>query len=243
MATVRILAGRHGGDRAQDKPVHNIVRLRRAEREAPNSRDVVAVRAALEEELGETVSRRLAARLLGVSHTALARWVQGGDLPLVFSSAGREEIPVGALLDLYEAVNRERESGRRSRHLLEPAMSEGRKRAREIRSQDLVPSDSMQAGGHRRAELRSLAYHRALARRIQRREIEEALHLIWKWRDQGKIDAWYADQWEEALRRPVAEVRRTISEDSAFARDLRQNSPFAGMLSEAERRKILQVIR
>lgn len=69
---------------------NNIVRLRCAEREAPKSRDIVTVRAALEEELGETVSRRLAARLLGVSHTALARWVHAGDLPVVFSSAGRE---------------------------------------------------------------------------------------------------------------------------------------------------------
>lgn len=222
---------------------NNIVRLRRAEREAPNSRDLVAVRAALEEELGETVSRRLAARLLGLSHTALARWVHAGDLPLVFSSAGREEVPVGALLDLHEAVTRERQSGRRSRHLLEPVMSEGRKRARRIRSQDLLPGDSMQTGGHRRAELRSLAYHRALARRVGRREIDDALHLIWKWRDQSKIDARYADQWEGVLGRPIAEVRRTISEDSDSARDLRQNSPFAGMLSEAERRKILQEIR
>lgn len=222
---------------------NNIVRLRRAEREAPNSRDLVAVRAALEEDLGETLSRRLAARLLGVSHTALARWIQGGDLPVVFSSAGREEVPVVALLDLYEAVNRERQAGRRSRHLLEPTMSEGRSRAQRIRSQDLVPSHCVPTGGHRRAELRSLVYHRALARRVRRREIDDARHLIWKWRDQGKIDARYADQWEDVLGGSVAEVRRTISEDSPFARDLRQSSPFAGMLSEAERRKVLQEIR
>ncbi|HYN90877.1 MAG TPA: hypothetical protein VER75_03070, partial [Thermoleophilaceae bacterium] len=71
----------------------NLVRLRRAQRHAPQNRDLQAVRASLEEELGETISRRLAARLLGVSHTALARWIKAGDLPLVHSSNGREEVP------------------------------------------------------------------------------------------------------------------------------------------------------
>lgn len=221
----------------------SIVRLRRAEREAPDSRDIVAVRAGLEEELGETVSRRLAARFLGVSHTALARWIKAGDVPVVFSSAGREEVPVGTLLDLYEAVTRERESGRRSRHLLEPAMAEARRRAGRIRARDLAPGGPLGAPGHGRAERRSLAYHRALARQLRRPMVDDALHLIWKWRGQGRIDDRYADQWEEILRRPVAEVARAIGEDSAFARDLRQSSPFAGMLSEPERREILEQIR
>ena len=72
--------------------------------------------------------------------------------------------------------------------------------------------------------------------------VEEALRLVWKWRDQGRIDSRYADQWEELLRMPVAEVRRAISEDSDRGRDLRQNSPFAGMLSEPERRRILEQV-
>ena len=226
----------------KERLFEQIVRLRRAEREAPDSRDIVTVRAALEEELGETLSRRLAARLLGVSHTALARWTKAGDLQVVFNSAGREEIPVAALIDLHEAVARERQAGRRGRHLLEAALSEGRDRARRMRPRDLIPL-SAEMEGRRRPELRSLAYHRALAPRLRRSMINDALHLIWKWRDQGKVDERYADQWEDILRRPVPDVRRTISEDSAFASDLRQHSPFAGMLSEAERRKILQEVR
>jgi hypothetical protein len=63
------------------------------------------------------------------------------------------------------------------------------------------------------------------------------------WLDQGKIDPRYAQQWDEVLRRPVTEVRRAISEDTPQMRDLRQNSPFAGMLSEPERRKIVEEIR
>jgi hypothetical protein len=195
----------------------------------------------LEDELGATVSRRLAAALLGVSHTALGRWITAGDLPVVHTANGRVEIPLAALLDLYDAVQRERESGRRSRHLLEPSMSEGRSRAQEISRSELI-ADEEDADGHRRAELRSLAYHRVLAKRLRRPMVDEALHLLWKWRDQGKIDHRYAAQWEDVLRRPVTEIRRTIGEDSQTGRDLRQNSPFAGMLGEAERRKIMQEV-
>jgi hypothetical protein len=231
----------HAIDRKQ-RLFQNIARLRRAERDAPRSREIVAVRTALEEELGETVSRRLAARLLGVSHTALNRWVEAGDLPLVPTPDGRRQVPVTALLDLYEAVNREREAGRRNRHLLEPSMSEGRRRAEQLRPEALVPGDG-DATGHRRPERRSLAYHRALAKRLRRPMLDDALHLIWKWRDQGRIDPRYAAAWEDVLRRPVAEVRRIISADDQRGRDLRQNSPFAGMLSEPERRKILDEVR
>jgi len=72
--------------------------------------------------------------------------------------------------------------------------------------------------------------------------VDEARYLLWKWRGQGKLDDRYADRWEEVLWRPLAEIRSTISEDSLPAADLRQNSPFAGMLSEAERRKIIQEV-
>jgi hypothetical protein len=55
----------------------------------PGNRDIVAVRTALEKELGETVSNRLAASLLGVSHTALARWIKAGDLATVYNAHAR----------------------------------------------------------------------------------------------------------------------------------------------------------
>lgn len=230
----------HSTERKQ-RLFENIVRLRRAQRHAPGSRDIAAVRAALEEELGETVSRRLAARLLGMSHTALIRWIKSGDVPLVLNPEGRQQVPVATLLDLYEAVNREREAGRRRRHLLEPSMSEGRRRAVQMRPEDLVPAD-VGTTGHRTPERRSLAYHRALAKRLRRPMVDDALHLIWTWRNQGRIDPRYADEWEDVLQGPVTEVRRIISTDDSRGRALRQNSPFAGVLSEPERRKILEEV-
>jgi len=80
--------------------LENVSRLRSVARRLPGNEDLAAVRLALEDELGQTVSRRAAARLLGVSHTALERWVDAGDLPLVRTSGGRTEVSVAALLHL-----------------------------------------------------------------------------------------------------------------------------------------------
>ena len=221
----------------------NIVRLRRAGRALPESRDIAAVRHALEDELGESVSQRLAASLLGMSHTALARWIKSGDVPTVYAPNGRTEIPVAALLELYESVEHERGAGRRERHLLEPIMLDQQRRAQRLDTDALIGDSDCRAAGHGRAELRSLAYHRAVAKRLRRPMVDDARQTLWKWRAQGKIDSRYADQWESLLGRPIREIRRVIAEDTPKARDLRQNSPFAGVLSEPERRRILGEIR
>lgn len=220
----------------------NIERLRRVERDIPPNLDLVAVRAALETELGATVSRRLAARLLGVSHTALDRWVDRGDIPVVFTPAGQRAVPVEALLDLRESVAAERRADGRGRRPLEPAMARGRERAERLDVDALLPPGSA-SEGHDRAARRSLAYHRALARSLDRKMVDAALRQTWKWRLQGRIDPHYAERWERVLRGPVADVRKAISEDSQDAGDLRQSSPFAGMLSEPERRKLFQQVR
>lgn len=230
-----------GSVERKERLLENIFRLRHAERVAPRVEDLVAVRSSLEEELGGTVSRRLAARFLGVSHTALQRWIRSGDLSLVFSRDGRSEIPVEELLRLREAVDEQRLVGNRS-HVLEPDVVEGKRRAERLDPSRLVPSGEGQAG-HGRAERQSLAYHRALSKRLNRRMADDALHTVWKWRDQGRMDLRYARQWEQVLHRPVLEIKRLISADTREARDLRQNSPFAGMLSTPERKKILAGIR
>ena len=166
--------------------LEGIARLRRVERRSAPDKDVVAVRTMLERELGETFSRRLAARLLGVDHKALARWIDSGDLPVVQTPSGRIEIPVAAVLELYEAVADSRAAGTRTRHHLEPSLTEGRRNAERMRPRELADNDA--ASGHGRAERRSLAYHRALAKRLRRPMVDDALRLLWQWRDQGRID-------------------------------------------------------
>ena len=229
----------------QRRLFEHIVRLRRAERELPGNTDLLAVRTALEEELGPTVTRAQAARILGLSHTALQRWEKAGDLPVVVTPSGRLGVPVGSLVGLFEAVEEERASGRRRRHTLEPVLQEARRRAASLDTGRLLGMEGeqrSQAGRrdpHELAQLRSLAYHRALAGRLRRPLVEEARSRLWQWRQAGKIDPQYAARWDEVLDQPIPEIRRVLREDSPQARDLRQNSPFAGMLSEPERRKIL----
>jgi hypothetical protein len=217
----------------------NVVRLRRLGRDLPGNPDLAAVRVSQERELGETVSRRLAARVLGVSHTALERWIEAGDLSVVYSSAGRMEVPVSALLDLYEAVEADRAEGP-LRFPLTPTMTRQREAARRLR----VDSSTRGQGwsGHGRASARSLAYHRAVARRLRRPMIDEARHVLFRWREQGRIDPRYAKRWEDVLRLPVREIRKALVEESSAGEDLRQNSPFAGLLSEPERRRILSEV-
>ena len=205
-------------------------------------RDIVTVRSHLERELGGSVSRSLAARLLGVSHTALQKWIDAGDVPVVITPSGRKEVPVAALVDLYEAISSERESGRRRLHVMEPAMAGARARAEALKPRNLIHGDLDVSDPHDRAERRNRAYHAAIARHLRKRTVERALHQLWRWYEEGNIDPRYADAWEDVLRRPLPEIKKVLTEDSQRARDLRQNSPFAGALSEPERRKILEEI-
>jgi hypothetical protein len=215
----------------------NIVRLRRAGRQSPGSRDIAAVRVSLERELGETVSRRLAARVLGVSHTALERWMKAGDLPVIYSANGRVEVPVPALLDLYEEVQTGRADSRR--YPLTPAMVRHRDAAKRLSIHQ--PRDHGNIT-HNRARARSLAYHQAVAQRLRKPMVEEARYVLFRWREQGRMDARYADRWAQLLERPLPEIRRALVEENQDADDLRQNSPFAGVLSEPERWRIVREV-
>lgn len=197
------------------------------------------MRLALEQELGPTMSRRLAARLLGVSHTALERWIKTGDVPVVLSPAGRSEIPVPALLELHEATSKDRAAGT-VRYSLAPTMKRQHDAARRLY---LSPQkDPLPGSDHDRAGARGLAYHRAVAVRLRKPMVAEARHVLFRWRAQGRIDPRYADKWNELLAMPLPVIRSAITAPGSDADDLRQNSPFAGLLSEPERRRILSEV-
>lgn len=223
------------------KTLENIATLRRAERRNPDS-DIATVREDLEAQLGGAIPRTMSANLLGVSHTALNNWIASGDVPVVITERGRREVPIPALLELRDRVDEQRRAGRRKLHLLEPAMVEARARAQRMRPGAPGRALGPDPDPHRRAELRSLAYHRALAPRLRRPTIDEARRKVRRWRDEGRIDARYARLWEEVFATPMPDIRKAIAADDQRGRDLRQNSPFAGLLSEPERRKILEAI-
>jgi hypothetical protein len=229
------------GIRERERILENIARLRRAENENPSA-DIAMVREDLETQLGGTVSRSLSASLLGVSHTALNNWIAAGDVPVVISERGRKEVPIPALLELRDRVAEERNSGRRKLHTLEPIMTEARRRAERMRPRATVARSRHRSDPHRAPELRSLAYHRALAPRLRRPMIDEAQRKLRRWKEDGKLDPRYAQLWEDVFAMPMADIRRAITADDERGRDLRQNSPLAGLLSEPERRKILETV-
>lgn len=220
--------------------LENVARLRRLQRRLRHDQDLSALRIDLERELGETVSQRAAARFLEVSHTALSRWIDRGDLPLVPTPDQRVQVPVAALLSLRERVEEERAHGDRKRHHLEAVLEEDRERAERMRVCRYVPKEDESSSGHERAERRSLAYHRAVAGRLTGNLVDDARHRALKWIGEGRLDPRYGERWLELLSEPIPVIKEAIVEDSQSGRDLRQNSPFAGALTDRERRRLLE---
>jgi len=229
------------GIHERERTLENIVRLRKAEQRAGDP-EIATVREDLESQLGGTVPRSSAARQLGVSHTALNKWVASGDVPVVITRQGRKEVPIPALLELRERVAEQRRSGQRRLHTLEPVMIEGRRRANRLQPPADLTKSCGHSDRHRLAELRGLAYHQALAPRLRLPMVDQAKRKLRRWKDEERIDPRQALAWEEVFSSPMEEIRQAIVADDERGRDLRQNSPLAGLLNESERRKILAAI-
>ncbi|MBS1869165.1 MAG: hypothetical protein JSS99_05835 [Actinobacteria bacterium] len=208
--------------------VRDVARLRRAHRRHPEDEDIAVVRLDLERAAGPTVGRAAAARLLGVSQTALDRWVAHGDVPVVLTPTGRREVPVAAVVDLLDALAQQPSD---ERHPLAAALRNRR---------TSVPRRARAApAGHRAAEQRGLDYHRAVARRLDDEVVADALVRLRRWQQEGRIHPRYADAWEALLSGPRRRLRAAITADDDEAAALRQSSPLAGALGERERREAL----
>jgi DNA-binding transcriptional MerR regulator len=222
--------------------VENIVRLRRAERIRRAAPDVAPVRRQLESQLGPTLSRSRASRILGVSQTALDRWVQTGRLPVVTTPRGRREIPRQVVIELRESLDRLKRKGI-TRHPLSAALAERRDAAGSIGSIPLESQGEQLPTGHDTAERRSLAYHRAIAERLDDGLIAEARERVDRLSAEGHMHPTYAKRWREILTLPLDRIAEVIAANGQDARDLRQNSPLAGVLNEHERRRIIESVR
>jgi hypothetical protein len=223
--------------------VDRIVKLRRAERIPAAAADVSPVRRDLELQLGPTLSRSRAAQILGVSQTALDRWVAAGQIPIVLTPSGRRQVPRQFVVELREAIGDLH--GQSSRHPLAAALAARREAAARAVGRP-VALDSGRTGapeGHRTADRRSLALHEAIADRLDSGMIEEARRRVDQLHSEGRLHPRYAERWRELLARPVAEIAAAITADDQDGRDLRQNSPFAGVLNEQERRRIIEAVR
>ncbi len=224
--------------------VENIIRLRRAERVPAVVDDVSPVRRDLESQLSPTLSRSRTARILGVSQTALDRWVAAGQIPIVLTPGGRREVPRQFVIEVGEAIGELRRRGRRG-HLLAAALADRRDGAKSV----AVPSPggcrprTLPPFGHQTAERRGLAYHAIVAERLNEQMVEGARERVERLTSEGHLHPRYAEQWHKLLSRPLPEISRAIAADGEEGQDLRQNSPFAGVLNEQERHRIIEAIR
>jgi transcriptional regulator with XRE-family HTH domain len=94
-----------------------------------------------------------------------------------------------------------------------------------------------------REEQRSLALHRVIAARLAadpKRVLSKArrnLAVIRRANTDGSAEPWLAE-WAWRLRGPLGGVIEALLSTDQHARDLRQVTPFAGVLSDEERRAI-----
>lgn len=222
--------------------VDGIVRLRRVERIPGAAEDVAPVRRDLEFRLGPTLSRSRAAHILGVSQTALDRWILAGEIPAVPMPNGRREVPRQVVIELLESIEELRRAGRQRRPLA-AALRERRQAAERVaglRSPSTRPSPPE---GHRTAERRSLAYHVLVADRLDEAMVEEARDRVERLAADAHLHPRYAALWRALLARPIAAIAAVIVADDQGGMDLRQNTPFAGVLNEQERRRIIETVR
>ena len=90
---------------------------------------------------------------------------------------------------------------------------------------------------HDRIDRRSLALHRAIAEKL--RSQPELLEIAWdnlnRWSAMKGSSQPYLDQWRNLLQFPLEDLLVLLQEDSPRMTDLRQASPFAGVLAPKER--------
>jgi hypothetical protein len=93
--------------------------------------------------------------------------------------------------------------------------------------------------GHRTAERRSLAYHRAIASRlVEPGVLELARQRVEQWHTTGAVSAYYVEAWQTLLARPLSEIASMLVDESQAMTALRQVSPFAGALDPRRRWEI-----
>ena len=112
----------------------------------------------------------------------------------------------------------------------------------------VAPVPTLRAGysSHRLLEARSLAMHAVIAEKIER---DRKLLSIprnnlkrWRARWEDEVPAWY-EEWKAIVKRPWSEIAAIITEPSEEGARLRQSTPFAGVLTVAERRRIYEAFR
>ena len=99
---------------------------------------------------------------------------------------------------------------------------------------------------HRILDARSLAMHCKIAQKITRDPelLNKAKANLERWSAKSKgPQPHYLREWEQILERPWPEIAEQITSMSEHATRLRSSSPFAGVLTAAERKQIYEAFR
>jgi hypothetical protein len=98
---------------------------------------------------------------------------------------------------------------------------------------------------HRLSEERSIAYHRAIAERVQDDPeiLERARARVRAWLAAPAGAPYYARAWNEILSRPLPDIVAFLVDPGENARELRQSTPFAGILPPRERWRLWREVR
>jgi excisionase family DNA binding protein len=121
---------------------------------------------------------------------------------------------------------------------------------RRVRLDDVLrlKEGQMPAGKLTKDQIRSLWLHQSVARRIVvdpertvRRARTNLRHL--KATHPRGVAARWLGEWERLLDGPIDELLEALTSRSERGCELRQNSPFAGVLTERERRRVLENFR
>ncbi len=93
---------------------------------------------------------------------------------------------------------------------------------------------------HSRLDERSLALHQLVAEKVQADPalLDKARGNIRRWQEANESPSLALAEWEQLLGGPVDQVAAFLVERSERATRLRQSSPFAGILTEDERRAV-----
>ena len=89
---------------------------------------------------------------------------------------------------------------------------------------------------------RSLALHREVAERLRREPelLNAARERVERWLAEGSVHATWAESWKSILDAGLEAVIEVLTDTDPAAHDLRQVSPFAGVLDPRTRWKILR---
>jgi hypothetical protein len=95
---------------------------------------------------------------------------------------------------------------------------------------------------HMRIDERSLAMHRLVARKLRAIPalLDEARDNLRRWQKMKGSPMLTLSEWEDILNGSASRVAEFLEERSERATRLRQSSPFAGILTDAERQAIYE---